>query len=166
MGRRKIERKKRRIPCSLLMERGATGGIIIDVSPTGLFIQTTARPPAGIPVDVEISETDSTPAVKLRVRVARQKVVPPQLVAISGRGIGVEILDAPTEYYELVGATPAGEWDEDVAPPLPSFRVKLALSGTPRSRILTIKSESNEAAKNAAVEQLGDDWEVVSVESV
>jgi hypothetical protein len=111
MGGRVYERKKRRMPCSLIFEGRKHSGLVLDVSPGGLFIQTSAKAEPGDRLDVHLSITGEADKVHMQVEVARKVVVPAKLLAVAHGGIGVRILSAPEPYYKFmevlgIGADP------------------------------------------------------------
>lgn len=102
MDRRAAKRIRRRLTCELRFDGRKTTGIVLNVSTSGLFIQTSARPAPGTVVEVHFSARGSSPEMDLRTRVARQKRVEPRLAQIEASGIGLQLLDAPEAYWQLV----------------------------------------------------------------
>lgn len=87
--------------CELRFDGRKAGGIVIDVSETGIFVQTAAKPPLGSMVDVRLSPGAGRADMDLRARVARTRRTDPRLARIEGSGIGLQVLDAPAEFYDL-----------------------------------------------------------------
>jgi len=117
MTGRVFERKKRRMPCSATFEGQKHSGLVLDVSPGGLFIQTSAKAKPGDRLDVNLSIPGEVQMVHMQVEVARKVVVPPRLLALAHGGIGVRILQAPEAYYTFmetlgIGADP-GEFSAE-----------------------------------------------------
>jgi len=102
MPNRLFERKKRRMPCSVVFEGRKHSGLVLDVSPGGLFIQTSAKVQPGDRLDLQLSIPGETHMVHMQVEVARKVVVPPRLLAVAHGGIGVRILHAPEAYYTFM----------------------------------------------------------------
>jgi hypothetical protein len=75
-------------------------GIVLDVSGSGLFIQTSAKLSPGARVDIDLSLPDDT--ARMQVEVVRRKQVPAQLLTVAQGGIGVRILTAPEGYYRFL----------------------------------------------------------------
>lgn len=75
-------------------------GIVLDLSGSGLFIQTSAKLPPGIRVDIDLSLPDDT--ARMQIEVVRRKQVPAQLLTVAQGGIGVRILSAPESYYRFL----------------------------------------------------------------
>ena len=84
MERRKVERLKQRLTCELVMGDRRHPGIVLDVSPTGLFVQTSASPPPGERVRVKL-RCPGRAEVEVVASVARRYVVPRRLVSVAQR---------------------------------------------------------------------------------
>lgn len=195
MAEQRIARRiRRRMACELKAEGRQQRAIVIDLSRTGLFVQTSARLSPGTQVELWLQFEDEREPLLLRAAVARQKAVPSNLTSVAQGGIGLRIVDAPRAYYELVGETaapvppvaaagpkapppasaqppaaPAGGPEASPAAPLPSlprFRVRVKQSDGPRSRILDIVAETAERASAAALAQVGPGWEALGAERV
>ena len=102
MNRRRAERTKKRLACSLQIEGRHHSGVVLDVSATGLFVQTNAKPEAGTPVSLEMSMPGSQRPLFFQAVVARQVIVPPQLVTVAKGGLGLLIQNAPEDWYAFV----------------------------------------------------------------
>ena len=102
MNRRRAERTKKRLACSLQIEGRHHSGVVLDVSATGLFVQTNAKPEAGTPVSLEMSMPGSQRPLFFQAVVARQVIVPPQLVAVAKGGLGLLIQNAPEDWYAFI----------------------------------------------------------------
>ena len=163
--RRGSDRKKRRIPCNLWVGTREHNALVLDLSPSGLFIQTHARTQLGERLRVRLHEDT---AMELVVEVARTKHVPPNLLAATKGGIGVRIVSATDEYYQFLadlgiaeGAQPAVELEQE---PGQRYRVHVAQIGGPRSRRVEIAARDEEAARAGVLEELGEGWKVLRVE--
>jgi hypothetical protein len=154
---------------------GATrfAGIVRDVSPAGLFVQTRRKLAANTVLEVLFPAEDERPAITIRVRVARRREVPPRLQASVGAGVGLEILEAPPAFQDLV----AKELAEVCAgperipraglgapPPVRTYRVRVTEQGRPRSRVLTVHAESKHSARARALARAGRGWKVTEVD--
>lgn len=100
-GRRRAPRIRRRLTCELHFDGRKASGIVLNISQTGMFVQTAVKPAPGSVLDVQIAAHRSTPSLLVRARVARQLRVDPRLASIAPAGLGLEVLDAPPEYYRL-----------------------------------------------------------------
>jgi hypothetical protein len=161
-------RKKRRIPCQLWVGEREHSALILDLSPSGLFVQTHAKTQRGERIRLHFSHEDVL--LELKVEVVRTKQVPPNLLAATKGGIGVQIVSAPEEYYGLLAslginerAKPTFELDRE---PGLRFRVHVAQIGGPRSRRVEIAAADADAAGARALEELGGGWKVLRVESM
>ncbi len=87
--------------CELRFDGRKAAGIVLDLSESGIFVQTAAKPAVGTVVDLRLSPGSGRADFDLRARVARMRRVDPRLARIEGSGIGLQVLDAPAEYYDL-----------------------------------------------------------------
>ena len=88
--------------CELRYEGRKASGIVLDLSSTGVFVQTSASPAPGTIFHLMLEARGDTPALDLRVRVARHRRTEPRLAALVPPGLGLQILDAPSAYFDLV----------------------------------------------------------------
>lgn len=103
MAGRGAERTRQRAACTLTLDGRRHNGFVLDLSQSGLFIQTSATPEIGQRLDIEVVIRGET--LPMHVEVVRRKAVPPQLLTVAHGGIGVRILAAPEEYYQLLTIT-------------------------------------------------------------
>ena len=181
MAGRRFERKKRRMPCDVVFEGRQHSGLVLDVSPGGLFIQTSAKAKPGDRLDLKLSLPGEAQKLPLQVEVVRRVVVPARLLAVAHGGVGVRILNAPEVYYNFMEALGIGadsgefktkprsaEKSEEGAPsgaqPQQSYRVRVKQIQGPRSRNLDVTAASEEEARNQAQAELGEGWQVLEVE--
>jgi PilZ domain len=106
--RRRFMRTKRRIPCEFPYDGHLAHGIVTDVSPGGLFVQTDATPDPGEELEVHLKGSSTFPELTLRVVVARRRLTPARLASIMPRGLGLRLLEVPPEYLEALGESAAG----------------------------------------------------------
>lgn len=100
MTGRIADRTKHRAPCTITAGGQRYNALVLDLSRTGLFIQTSAKPAIGDRLDIELVIHGKVAA--MHVEVARRKQVPPQLLNVAHGGVGVRILSAPEEFYQLL----------------------------------------------------------------
>ena len=108
MSGRVFERKRRQMPCTLTLDGRHHGGLILDLSPGGLFIQSRTKLTPGDRIEVQMTIPGVEGRVKLQVEVVRKVIVPTRLLKIARGGVGVQIINAPEAYYqfmELLGVT-------------------------------------------------------------
>jgi Tfp pilus assembly protein PilZ len=171
MRRRSSNRVKRRLTVGLRIGAQQHHGIVLDVSPGGLFVATTSPIQPGAEIVVEFSARDGGTAFEVRARVARRRRVPQNLQSYEAPGIGLQLIDPPPEFAKLlVGGKPEGgvaaaEAEEaPPAPALPSFRLRLRQSGSPRSRTLRVEAADEAAARAQAAADLANGWEIVEIQ--
>jgi hypothetical protein len=189
MPRQRAERIRRRITCELQLDGRSYRGIVLDLSETGVFVQTEATPPAGTHLRIKLHASGGI-EFQVDATVARRQVAPPQLASVVRGGLGLRVEDPPPAYYKLSGvdgdaakarastggrggkakaaAAAEPEAPEAPAPPPPprlEFRVRVKQSNGPRSRTLKVKAGSPTEARKTALAELGRGWEVLSVEA-
>lgn len=99
--RRKFQREKHRVPCDLVIDGKASTGFVTDLSPRGLFVQTSVTASEGTAVALRLREPDRDP-VELRARVARLRRAHRAMVAVTTPGLGLEVVQAPESFYALL----------------------------------------------------------------
>jgi hypothetical protein len=155
---RKAKRVRRRVPCEIRYEGRRLSGIVIDMSRTGLFVQSGTPLPLRTLIEVELILGPKGESVVLRAHVARRMVVPHQLAK---GGIGLHIVEAPTAYYQAIDGD-AG--NAEVPPSRPRFRVRVKQANGPRSRVLQVDAATADEARSRALSSLEGDWEALAVE--
>ena len=151
---RVARRAKKRLACALIVGRQRFSGVIIDLSSTGVFVQTTARPPVGEAAALELGIPGRKQTLRLQAQVVRLKVVPAQLLNLAQGGIGLRITNAPENYFEFLSEAlprlapePASREEPEPPPkrepraaerraPGRAFRVRVRQIGGARSRTL------------------------------
>ena len=171
-------RTKRRTPCNFSIQGRRQNGFVLDISRTGLFIQTSADPAPGLRLDIDVVFNDEI--LPMHVEVARRKKVPPQLLTVAHGGIGVRILSAPEGYYRMLGETgvsgqsgaptgsssPASSESRAVTPAESAgggFRVRVGQVQGTRTKTLRVSCETEDDARREVLEELGEDWKVLEV---
>lgn len=101
-NRRQASRSKRRLVCDLVAEEGRAAGIVLDVSASGLFVQTSATPSPGSRVDVELTLPGGEQPLCIHGRVARRRAVPARLRSVVQGGVGIAIDVAPEAFFRFV----------------------------------------------------------------
>jgi hypothetical protein len=102
MSGRIFERKRRQMPCTLMLDGRHSGGLILDVSPGGLYIQSSAKIKPGDQLEVQMTIPGFEGRHQLQVEVVRKVIVPARLLKIARGGVGVRIINAPEAYYQFM----------------------------------------------------------------
>lgn len=157
--KRSTDRKKRRMPCEVLVGGRKHSGLVLDLSHSGLFIQTNAKTRTGQHFDLRIS-TGAGELIALVVEVVRRKVVPPRLLALAQGGVGVRIREAPEAYFAFLGEL--GMECE----PAQRFRLRVKQISGPRTRTIEVEGADQPDAEQKALEELGEGWKVLDVVAV
>ncbi len=101
-------RFKKRVPCRLKRGQKRYSGLVLDVSRTGLFVQTSAAPRCGDEVEVMLSRPQRDSGFALTARVMWQRRVPSELRRLVEGGVGLEIRYAPESYFALLSEAALG----------------------------------------------------------
>jgi len=104
MSGRIFERKRRQMPCTLTLDGRNHGGLILDVSPGGLFIQSSAKIKPGDQIELQTTLPGVEGRVRMQVEVVRKVIVPAHLLKVARGGVGVRIINAPEGYYQFMDA--------------------------------------------------------------
>ena len=172
-NRRPAQRVKRRVPCEVRIEGDWVRAFVLDVSQSGLFVQTGKSVDPGTELELRLRLPGVAHPVELRTRVARSRRVPPQLARVVVAGVGLRIVSAPGEFYEFVAGLSGGAARPRTAPqpsapvaekPLDKYRVRAKQTSGTRSRTLTIEAEDDEDAELRARRRLGLNWTILAVE--
>ncbi len=167
IDKRRHRRHLRRMPCQLWVGQREYSAFVLDLSETGLFIQTHARPRIHERLRIHLAYTHAP--LELVVEVVRAKQVPPSLLAAAKGGIGVRIVSAPQEYDQLLATLGIGDNAEPFELESESgrrFRVYAAQLGGARSRRVEVTASHADEARALALEELGSDWKVIRVQAV
>jgi hypothetical protein len=183
MANKRADRIRRRVTCELQLGGRSYRGIVLDLSETGVFVQTEATPPPGTRVRLKLHASGGI-ELEVEATVARRQVAPPQLATVVRGGLGLRVEDPPSAYFKLIGmeaaSSPGGARGVGGAPKMsepkepaapsgpdlrPDFRVRAKQSDGPRSRTLKVKARSPSDARKNALAELGRGWEILSIEA-
>ncbi len=195
MNRRRLPRAKKRMSCGMTADGRRYSAVVLDISPNGVFLQTSAKLDVGAIVDLELNLPGEDHPVLAQARVARLKLVPHELRSVERGGIGLQIDLPPPEFLMYYAEATRAEIP-DAAPPkhdvpkpgaarrravkasaeptLPpvekkkteiEYRVRLSQIGGNRTRNLVILCDTVGQAEAAALAETGDGWKVLVVES-
>ena len=178
--RRRQSRTRKRIACGVVVDGRRHSGIVLDVSDRGLFVQTSARPRPGTEVDVVLNIPSRKESVTILTVVARQKLVPPQLLTVAQGGIGLQLReDPPVAYHDLLEEMglsvrpipsrkkPAAERvsTNSAKVQLRRFRVSVESTDGSESNTFLVTSGSEEGAREKVLADIGEGWKVIEVEA-
>jgi Tfp pilus assembly protein PilZ len=159
-------RYRKRVPCRLRLTGGLHSGMVLNVSRRGLFVQTSASASPGDAVQLDLALGDAE-RLPVDARVVWRRVVAPHLRSVSTGGIGLQIQYASDAWYGYVAglaATTPAESAASAGPGLqPSYRVRLRLAGTPRTRVVLVPAADAAEARRLARQQTGPHWAVLDL---
>jgi len=137
--------------------------MVLNVSRSGLFVQTTMRPRRGDPVELELELPDGSRGVGILADVVWRSVVASRFASIDAGGLGLRITRAPDAFHRFVDrlARSSGPPAEDAPPP--RFRVRLRQRGGARTRWVAVDASGEDAARRAALDSAGRGWEVIEL---
>ncbi len=193
-NKRRHARVKKRVSCALASGGRRYTGVVLDVSPEGLFVQTSAKLEPGAIVDLEMG-IGANQTLQMQARVVRAKLVPPELRSIAKGGLGLHIDLPPPEFYEFFANLtrtdlPGGEAQKAKTPAEPaaqakkkkatrkrklpprmappeaklSYRVRLSQVGGSRTRSVTVECSTISDAERLAIKNVGSGWKVLKVD--
>jgi PilZ domain len=191
MGKPRAERIRRRVTCELMLDGRSYRGIVLDLSATGIFVQTEATPGPGARIRI-LFHTATGEEFEAEASVARRQVVPRELAGVVRGGLGLRIQRPPEAYFRLIGMEGTAEekprglgMETQVvqnrpaekprapeppkpppAPALPEYRIRVKQTDGPRSRTLKLGASGADDARKRALAELGRGWEVLTVEPV
>ena len=73
----------------------------MNLTADGVFVLTSAMIPPGTQVELDVPDVQEVPQMTLRAIVVRHRLVPDESSRLMLQGLGMQILQAPSAYYEL-----------------------------------------------------------------
>ncbi len=174
------------MPCEIIIGDHRQRGFLLDVSSNGVFVQTLKAISSDQEIGVEFTPPGLDTKIQLRARVVRIRQVPARLTSVIAPGVGLRITTAPPEYQaflaSLLSSSPgasdrkgdaqASERPPSTVPESPPgadsdtrYRVRVKHTSGPRSRSILVAATSREHAESQAIAELGDNWQVIDVET-
>ena len=159
-------RIKRRLSCDLFFDGGRHSGIVLNVSRSGLFIQTSvaAKPGADVAIDLN---GPSGQAFEVDAKVVWKRIVRAELMGVARGGVGLQIKRASESYYEFLASIGEPAITSEPIPPSPAqltrYHVRVRLDGQPRTRALTVFAETEDAARRQVLQKVGEEWVVIEL---
>lgn len=164
-------RVKKRIHCTLEHESRHGSGLILNLSPSGIFVQTTQPAEPGTRVAIDFIDPEHSRPIELETAVVWRRRISPHMTGLNQSGMGLRLIDAPPEYRALVAKSaqpplidkaPREERPTGVGP-LYDYVVRLGRSGGPRTRHIKICAPDMCTARSEALQRAGKDWDVVEI---
>jgi hypothetical protein len=104
--KRRHRRIRRSFACELCIGDRRYRGMAVELSQSGLFVQTAAAIRPGSEIEIRLAGSGTVPGMALRAVVARRHIAPAQLATFVRRGVALEVLEAPVEYGLACGSEP------------------------------------------------------------
>lgn len=98
---RLFERSQCRIPCEFTMDGKEYRGFVLDLSASGIFIQTGASAQPGTEAVVTMRPHKADP-ITVTALVARKLQGHRAMTTVQAKGLGLYIQNAPEVYFSLV----------------------------------------------------------------
>ncbi len=95
-------RVKMRIACEVSVRASRHSGLVLNVSPSGLFVQTVARPTSGETVQIALKVPGRPESMALDATVVWKRVVPASLLRVAQGGVGLNLVNPPESYYQFL----------------------------------------------------------------
>ena len=132
-------RLRRRVACEFTVARSPGRGLILNLSRSGLFLQTSVPGQGGDEVRVHLATDPRRDLISLDTRVVWKRVASAALRSVIPGGMGLRIEAAPESWYEFLSDAFGAD---AAATALPRFRVRIKRSGGPRSRTVVLRCAS------------------------
>lgn len=163
-------RFRKRVPCEVTLEGNSHPGIVLNLSRSGLYIQTAVSARRGDPVALDLNANPELPAIPVTATVMWNRQVGARWRGVKHGGVGVHIRSANEAYYNLLaevsktGAAPSRSDDSEGADRRrEDYRVRVKLAGAPRSRTLFLTCRDEDEARARATELVGREWEILEI---
>jgi len=154
-------RIERQTECALYVHGMRHRGHVINFSESGLFIQTGVTLSSGEWVQVRMQDSFKGEAMTLNAHVIRRQDSSSGPGAGGRTGLGLRIVNAGRQYLSFVKGHLSGV--AIAASSGRTFRVRMVLPGTQRSRLITIGGASVSDARVRALSRLDVGWEIAEV---
>jgi len=165
-------RFKKRVPCELIVEGSRHPGIVLNLSRSGLFVQTAVTARRGDVVAVDLNAAAADRAIALDATVMWNRTVAAQLRGVRHGGVGLQIRTANESYYNLLAAVSenggslwraGGTRSTPEETPVFGFRIRVKQAGIPRSRTLFLSCADEAEARDRAATVAGRGWEIIEI---
>ncbi|NNL86543.1 MAG: PilZ domain-containing protein [Myxococcales bacterium] len=99
---RPAERIRKRVPCDIRLRDARRSGMVLNLSRSGLFVQTTVAAKPGEDVELLLNAPQTRIAIPVNAQIVWNRVVNPQFRSVVQGGFGARIRAASDDYYELL----------------------------------------------------------------
>ena len=161
-------RVRRRLPCTLDTHKGHRQGLVLNLSRSGLFVQTNLPPRPGTQVAIDMTGPDSQERIQLRGQVVWRRRVNSRMTGTAQSGMGLRLDGVGPRYEALLRKIDPSllEATAQATPPTDAargFAVRVALRGSNRSRVLHLEAPDTDTASRQALATAGDGWTIVEL---
>ena len=154
----------RRLSCDLFFAGARHQGVVLNVSRSGLFVQTSVAAQPGSNVGIKLNGPQGE-NLELDTKVVWKRIAELQITGITRSGVGLQIRHASPGYLEfLENLAQRKIRPAPASATLMRYQVRVEVAGEPRSRTLTVFAETREAASFQALEKVGEGWTVIELE--
>jgi Tfp pilus assembly protein PilZ len=143
--RRRYARSLQHMSCEMRVGVQRYFGVVLDQSPEGMFLETQKRLPIGTVVGLTLRVPERDDTLALCARVARGTDGAPT-------GLGLELIDPPAAYRELVAALSARE-----------FRVELKQTQGVETRLVLVRCGTEAEAAELVTAEIDESWKILSI---
>lgn len=166
------ERIRKRIPCNVSFREAKRSGMVLNLSQSGLFVQTTVSAKCGDDVDLLLNMPHLPEPIPIRAKIVWSRRVDPQFRSVVQGGFGARI-EAASEHYFGVLQNIAELREEPSVSRRPErtavnresaenrYRVRVKLQGSPRSRFMSVTAGSKKEAEQRALKKAGKGWSLL-----
>jgi hypothetical protein len=183
--RRKEARIKVRFPCELAFGRERASGMVLDLSPGGLSVESDRKLDQGDNVFVRLHPKERS-SIDIEGLVWNVRGIKRRGNRKASTRLGLVLSEAPDAFLDLLKSKapapvakapqpaqsaeprlPEPEAAPEVEPPAAErrFRTRVKQSATMRTRVILVFAESVEDAAEKALAEAGAGWSVLEVES-
>jgi hypothetical protein len=176
MEKRLKPRIAHRLVCKVAAAGTRAPGVICDVSDVGLFVETRVSPSLNSIVRLLFPETEDQPEFSIEAGVARTCIAPSQAQTALPSGIGLEVIPPRNAFERWIvhPARPLRPASNLTLSPLGSeprtgmtrYRVRLIRQDRPGTQILTLRCESEAAARAKALSRLAGVWRIAESQPI
>ena len=99
---RAFPRIKRRVNCDVEVSGNSHVGVVLDLSPGGFFVQTTAPAQIGSKVVIKLHDQDGP--ISVEATVANRRKIPQRLATVARGGLGCALRTPPEDYFQFLGS--------------------------------------------------------------